>query len=943
MRNLKRALSLVLAAGMIVGMMIVGTSAAFKDNATIDHTEAVEVLTALGVVGGDTSGNYNPTAQLTRGAFCVMMANLLNGGNFDATLYNGVATPFKDIKGHYAEAYIKYCYGAGIINGTSATTFNPSGALTGTSSTAILLSALGYNGGIEFVDNGNFSTLLVAKVANSAGLYSGVSVSAGATVTRDTAAQFILNTLKATMVEYNGSAINVTSGTSTVTVSNSKATKVDNTTTNDYHTVTADKDLFMQFCEQYFTKLKMSSADDKFGAPGNRWNYKTEIGKYASEADYTYTAAAAGSTYSAKIKDMGIKDFTMSGGSVTPVINGKAGTAVTNVNGVVDLTGNGTIVKLYVDKDNIKVITDIVVIKTELAEVSSVTATKVTLTSKTASVNGSYTIKDDEDCFAAASKFAAKDYVLVVPVYDSGSTYNVTSIVAAESVTGNITAFQKESGTSNNKNITVDGTVYTVAAVAGDDVKLAAVNHTTTATVWLDTYGNAIFAKATAAATKDFLYVAKVYLGQGSNSELVNKVRGVLTDGTAVDVEYDGITANANTLYAILDTDNDVYTLKPFGTGTTPVASIAANDQADVKEVVALTNGGSIKSSDKGLTLASTDDGTANHFYYGNYYASDVAFIYTNTTTKTVTVKTGVQAVSSIPTGSVAIVEKNSATDATAVVTAVILVDGIATTVSTDTMLYVNSGTATGAVSKANSVTGKSDTIPTYTAYLNGDKITVDTSKSPLTQGFYTYATSESNGSYVLAPYTSAGTDGTAVKTDKAIDVTFDKRLITVDGVVMDISSAKIVDLRSPNAQATDSITLTAAGVCEAKATYGTLNVSALYAGKTGVVDVLYIVSNAAGYAVTAPTSVVAAAPKGAYSATVSATTALSGTTITVTITMNTAPTAGTDTVKLTGVTGGTAATGVTFASTDTVGATKTITYVTTAADSQAVISVTNA
>ena len=126
MRNLKRALSLALAAAMLIGMMVVGASAAeYKDADSIKNTEAVEVLTGIGVVGG-SNGSFNPQKTLTRAEFCVMMANALTGGKFDKTLFEDTATPFTDINGHWGAAYIAYCYSAGVIAGTGdGTTFSP--------------------------------------------------------------------------------------------------------------------------------------------------------------------------------------------------------------------------------------------------------------------------------------------------------------------------------------------------------------------------------------------------------------------------------------------------------------------------------------------------------------------------------------------------------------------------------------------------------------------------------------------------------------------------------------------------------------------------------------------------------------------------------------------------------------------------------------------------
>ena len=146
MRNLKRALSLALAAAMLISLMVVGASAAdYGDAAQVSQTEAVEVLTGLGVVGGDQNGNFNPTATLTRAEFCVMIANALTGGNFDQTLFSGTDTPFTDVAGHWGAGYIAYCYSNGIVAGTSATTFSPDSTLTAAQAAAILLMALGYN------------------------------------------------------------------------------------------------------------------------------------------------------------------------------------------------------------------------------------------------------------------------------------------------------------------------------------------------------------------------------------------------------------------------------------------------------------------------------------------------------------------------------------------------------------------------------------------------------------------------------------------------------------------------------------------------------------------------------------------------------------------------------------------------------------------------------
>ena len=62
MRNLKRALSLLLAVVMVIGMMVVGASAAsytdFSDKGEIVNKDAVSMLTTLGIIEGKPDGSY---------------------------------------------------------------------------------------------------------------------------------------------------------------------------------------------------------------------------------------------------------------------------------------------------------------------------------------------------------------------------------------------------------------------------------------------------------------------------------------------------------------------------------------------------------------------------------------------------------------------------------------------------------------------------------------------------------------------------------------------------------------------------------------------------------------------------------------------------------------------------------------------------------------------
>ena len=112
MRNLKRVLSLTLASVMLLGMMVVGSSAADYADVTSEHnTEAIEVLQAANIMVGD-DGNFNPDKNVTRNEMAVVMSNLMN---YRVATYANTS-PFTDVPA-WAENYVAACYANGITSG----------------------------------------------------------------------------------------------------------------------------------------------------------------------------------------------------------------------------------------------------------------------------------------------------------------------------------------------------------------------------------------------------------------------------------------------------------------------------------------------------------------------------------------------------------------------------------------------------------------------------------------------------------------------------------------------------------------------------------------------------------------------------------------------------------------------------------------------------------
>lgn len=85
MKRFKIALRIVFAVVMLLSVMILGTSATFKDQSKIQHTEAVNKLSELHIMIGDRNRFFSPSAHITRAEFCKIICIALNGGN-DPTL-----------------------------------------------------------------------------------------------------------------------------------------------------------------------------------------------------------------------------------------------------------------------------------------------------------------------------------------------------------------------------------------------------------------------------------------------------------------------------------------------------------------------------------------------------------------------------------------------------------------------------------------------------------------------------------------------------------------------------------------------------------------------------------------------------------------------------------------------------------------------------------------
>ena len=212
MRNLKRALSLLLAAAMLIGMMVVGASAVsyndFPDRDEIVNKDAVSMLTTLGIIEGTDQGTYNPTGDVDRAQMAKMISVALTNNEDCDTLYQNVNSGLTDIAANWARGYINYCYTLGIIAGRGDNTFDPSANVTGVEAAKMLLTALGYDASIEGLV-GNDWALNTAALAQNLGIFRNFTKDVSEPLNRDDAALLIYNALDVELIqEYrNGYAI----------------------------------------------------------------------------------------------------------------------------------------------------------------------------------------------------------------------------------------------------------------------------------------------------------------------------------------------------------------------------------------------------------------------------------------------------------------------------------------------------------------------------------------------------------------------------------------------------------------------------------------------------------------------------------------------------------------------------------------------------------------
>jgi hypothetical protein len=544
MRNLKRALSLLLSSTMVLGMLVMGSSAAsYPDvDASNKNQEAIEVLQAVGIMTGDQNGNFNPDGSITRNEMAVIMAHLLN---LDYDYYRGT-NPFTDVP-EWAAPYVAACAAEGVVAGIGNGQFGGDQKVTAAQASLMIMKALGYFENAE--DFGSDWQVATIRQASYINLFDQINASAESALTRAQVAQLVLNGLQSDMVYFTGDKGiqigDVTVGYKAEYTSKTSSDKKYNTLVSGKTDIANQGQYYVQLGEElYDGQLRKAADADDFDRPAFTWSYKAQkIGTYVdwSLLVKEYTTAVTGEDLYNVLTSSAIKKYDFA-----YYVDGKTSDKIKTSNMIrtndakYDTTGNGALTQVFVDNENEEI--TITTINTYLAQATADYNEK--------KENLSLDVKQDDGYvfntttvsladIAGIEKYKEEDFVVVNVAEASNGKYDIVTVADPEVMTD--TTLTKYSTASY---LVADGTQYDYAkkgTVYNADPlkeynKTALTNYTYN--VYLDKYGYVIGTEVYSGEA-NYLFLTGYDLN-GSNLAVTTADAGaIFLDGTFSEIKID--------------------------------------------------------------------------------------------------------------------------------------------------------------------------------------------------------------------------------------------------------------------------------------------------------------------------------------------------------------------------------------------------------------------
>ena len=309
MKNFRKVLALVLVVATLFSFVAMTASAKeYTDADKVSYTEAVDVLTAIGILNGYTDGTYRPTNTIARAEMAKMIAVLANAGKDNIGDLYASACKFADMTGDavWAKSYVAYCNQIGIVAGRNATTFDPYGKVTGVETAKMLLCMIGFDAKAQGYVGTNWQ-VNVMRDAEKLGLLEGFAADykIEKAITREEAAQMMLNALKAPMVvgTVSDSIVKISNSVwiGLVDLPNKTVTITLTDAVNNYGCYVLYGNVLVSNIPVWtnYAGLKVDAdARDCYGNPVTKWSYTNAYGKevwsaeYAQTPDYYYTDTA---------------------------------------------------------------------------------------------------------------------------------------------------------------------------------------------------------------------------------------------------------------------------------------------------------------------------------------------------------------------------------------------------------------------------------------------------------------------------------------------------------------------------------------------------------------------------------------------------------------------------------------------------------------------------
>ena len=744
---MKKLLALVLALVMSMSLVTI-SNADFKDADKIDYNEAVDVMNAVGVFVGDEKGNFNAKENLTREQAAKIIAYLELGSKAADAMVGG--NTFTDVaSSRWSAGFIAYCAQAGIVSGVGDGKFDPAGQLTALQFGKMLLVELGYDAKAEKMVGTDWA-INTSKLMATAKLMDGIDGSVNQVLTREKAAQMTLNAIKAPMVTYEtkGSSISVNGAEINFGAS---VAKYETSTIAKDQNISSQKltsgEYTVELGEKLYKDLKKLSTTDAFERSATEWKLKAEsIGVYADDADLVYyKGTKIGDIYA----DLGLSKG-ISKTKVTMYVNGVAASYTSGTDYGVNsdivkgnqtkIGGNGVELDVYYDSDTDSV--TFVLIETYVGKVAA--AYKATST-KDAYVTVSATQADGFTGVGGSfdTESFSKDDIVAYTYSNKAGDRGIQTMYLADKVSGTLSAY------TTDGSVTVSGTKYGADKVSATNIKefSQTVDKGSDVTLYLDANGYALYLDADTSSQ----YAVVLAYQAGARLDPA-RVKLLFTDGTTKKVDLDVVktgtlssgvvtwaepssftysdstttsaTLNKYDIVAYSVNSDNEYELKVVAKGkvvtaTTTDIALIKNGATRLETVVAGDRSAydtiDVNYAD-GKTIFLTEDvknKTSYSAYEGIANVPNATLEYTNPATTPKDNKTVVT-----------VFQKDSATTPAATVIFVLNDQDVKMSSGNKDLLFVKGNT------DGVSYTKDLGEFYEYTAYLNGEKITLRTDKN---------------------------------------------------------------------------------------------------------------------------------------------------------------------------------------------------------------------